>query len=125
VQDPAELQAWHKQHIGINVQSWGGVGEENGGDVNEDRVSGGTQQTLILPNTGARLTLALTRTIPERGAVAPRVILPEVRIQPAARDIADGTDPVLRAATALIMRARAGGRANHGPKASGGSRGTD
>jgi hypothetical protein len=71
------------------------AGEEDGGDTRDRRGSGGTQQTLISPLTGERLTLALTGFVPPLGMTLESVRIPDWRNQPTGRDIARETDRVL------------------------------
>ena len=82
------------------------VGEEHGGDLRSGRVSGGTQQTLVLPHSGERLTLALTGVVPLLGEQAESPRMPDRRTQPSGQDIAAGTDRVLVTVMDMIRAAR-------------------
>ena len=83
------------------------VGKENGGDSEAGKVSGGVQQTLTLPHSGERLTLALTTVVPRLGSVPVALApVPDVRVLPNGLDIAAGGDPVLERVRVMIDATR-------------------
>lgn len=82
------------------------VGEENGGDNAAGHVSGGVQQTLVLPSTGERLTISLTGVVPRISSKPVRVRVPDVRVQPRGDAIAVGRDPVFDKVQSMIADAR-------------------
>lgn len=98
------IAASERQRVGRQVFF---VGEEHGGDLRTGRVSGGTQQSLVLPHSRQTLTLSLTGTVPVVGYSPPVVMMPDVRVQPTGTDIARGIDPVMAAVQARIAQARA------------------
>lgn len=92
---------YHRIEEGKSVRF---VGEQNGGDNSFGQVSGGQMLTVVLPNSGQKLSIPLLGFSQHFAEVPSGAVIPDHPVSPSILDVITGTDRALLFTRELISR---------------------